>query len=308
MKIKYWLHIICIVTAVGVIAGPATVESSAQIEPQLERLEVDLWSELDRAEMLVIYRGTLQTDAQVPATLSFSLPPEVDAPNAVAYADEDGNLFDATYSTQSTDDGLIVTFETPSRVFQLEYYDALTYDGDLRSYSYAWPGDYAVDQFNVAFLPPSGATQIQTEPTLDATQQSSGGTLYLGMLGKLAQDQSTQIAVSYRGSETAQVVAPSLPTQEDSSSFPLIVVAVLLLLLLMGLVIAGVVWYTRRSKHSPISVVSQTQRPRRGKRRAQSTANRRSPSTAGHCTQCGRALGADDRFCGHCGAPVKGKS
>jgi hypothetical protein len=306
MIIKYWLQIVCIVATVGFIAGPAAAESSAQIDPQLERLEVDLWPEWDRPEMLVIYRGTLQTDVPVPATLSFRLPSEVDAPNAVAYGDEDGNLFDATYSTQSTDSGLIVTFETPSQVIQLEYYDALTYDGDLRSYSYVWPGDYAVDQFNIAFLPPSGATQVQTEPALDASQQSSGGIVYLGTQGSLAQDQSTQITISYRGSEAAQVVAPSSPIQEDSSSFPMIVVAVLVVL--VGLVIAGVVWYTRRAKHSSISVGSQTQRPKRGKRRAQSTANKRSPATAGHCTQCGRALGADDRFCGQCGAPVKGKS
>jgi hypothetical protein len=306
MKIKYWIQIICIMAAVGFIAGPATVKSSAQIDPQLERLEVDLWSEWDRPEMLVIYRGTLQADVPVPATLSFRLPPQVNEPHAVAYADEDGSLFDATYSTQSTDAGLIVTLETSSRVFQLEYYDALTYDGDLRSYSYVWPGDYAVDQFDVAFLPPSGATQVQTEPTLDASQQSSGGTVFLGTLGRLAQDQSAQVTISYRGSDATQVVAPPEATQEDSSSFPLIVAAGLVLLL--GLVIAGVVWYTRRPKHSSISVGSQTQRPKRGKRRAQSTANKRSPSTAGHCTQCGSALGVDDRFCGQCGAPVKGKS
>jgi hypothetical protein len=306
MKIKYWVQIIYVVAAVGLLVGPATTESRAQIDPQLERLDVDLWPELDRPEMLVIYRGTLRTDVPVPVTLSFTLPPQVDAPHAVAHGDEDGNLFDATYSTQSTDAGLIVTLETPSRVFQLEYYDALTFDGDLRSYSYVWPGDYAVDQLNVAFLPPSGASQIQTEPTLDAAQQNSGATVFLGTLGKLAQDQSTQVVVSYRGPDTTQVVVPSAPTQEDSSPFPLIAAAALVLLL--GLVIAGVVWYTRRPKHSPINATSQTRRPKSGRKRAQSTTNKRSPSTAGHCTQCGRILGSDDRFCGQCGTPVKGKT
>ena len=306
MIAKHWFQIIVVVAALGLLVGPATLESLAQLDPELERLEVDLWSEWDRPEMLIIYRGTLQPGTPLPTSLSFQLPPGIDAPHAVAHSDEAGALFDATYSTQRTDAGLIVTLETPWPSLQLEYYDTLTYDGDLRSYSYVWPGDYAVDQFNVAFLPPSGASQVQTQPPLDAAQQSSGGIVYLGTIGRLGQGQSTQVDVSYRSSGAAQVVVPAAADQDDSSPLPLI--AVTAVVVLLGLVIAGVVWYTRRPQPTSASAESQTRRPKSGKKRARSTASKRSPAAARHCTQCGRALGKDDRFCGQCGAPIKGKT
>ena len=304
MKTKHWSQIICAVISVTFLAIFAATVSTAQMVPQLERLEVDLWPELDRPAMLVIYRGTLQADVPLPATVSLQLPPQVDVPHAVAYSDVDGNLFDATYSTQSTDAGIQVNLETPSRTFQLEFYDELTYDGDLRSYTFIWPGDYAVEQFNVAMLPPPGATQIQTQPALNPAQQGTGGTIYVGTLGSFAQDQSTQVDVSYRRTDATGPITSSMPSDEGSNNVPLIVAIALVLL---GLVIVGVVWYTRRSKRSPIQTESQA-RPKRSKKRAKTTVNKHTPPTAGHCTQCGNALGSDDRFCGRCGAPVKGKT
>jgi len=307
MKIKHWNQFICTIVCATFLAATAATVSTAQTNSQLDRLEVDLWPELDRPEMLVIYRGTLKADVPLPATLTLQLPSQIDVPHAVAYSDEDGNLFDATYTTESTDAGLQVTLETPSRNFQLEYYDELTYDGDLRSYTFVWLSDYAVDQLDVAFLPPPGATQIQTQPALDPAQQSSGETVYLGMLGNVAQGQSTQVALSYLRSASARTVAPSIPSDEDDINInvPLMAAGALVLL---GLVIVGVVWYTRRSKRQPTKAESQAQRPKRSKKRSKTAGNKQAPPTVGHCTQCGRSVGVDDRFCGQCGAPVKGKT
>ena len=45
--------------------------ASAQEEINLDTLQVDLWPEYDKPEMLVIYRIQLSEDVQLPTTLSF---------------------------------------------------------------------------------------------------------------------------------------------------------------------------------------------------------------------------------------------
>ena len=126
-------------------------------------VEVDLWPEYDQPNMLVIYRGTLPADTPLPATLTLRVPARVGAPFAVAYDDGSGGLMEAGYSTSIDGDWLAVTLETPTPNFQLEYYDDLERAGERRSYTFDWPGDYAVEQLSVLLLPPQGASEIQTE-------------------------------------------------------------------------------------------------------------------------------------------------
>ena len=69
----------------------------AQEEPTLESLEIALWPEFDRPEVLVIYRGQLDADVALPALVEITLPARVGQPTAVAYVDEAGNASPAVY-------------------------------------------------------------------------------------------------------------------------------------------------------------------------------------------------------------------
>ncbi len=168
--------------------------SIAQNTIRLEQLQVDLWPEYDQPDMLVIYRGVLSPDTPLPATLTLRLPERVGQPNAVAYADGTGNLLNTTYSTQVEGDWLTITLETPSANFHLEFYDELNRAGQRRSYTFAWPGDYAVGQLDLMLLPPSGATEVQTTPELSQLETSDGS--YRGTFGSLNMEQEARVVVS----------------------------------------------------------------------------------------------------------------
>lgn len=74
---------------------------SAQNEITLASLEIDLWPEYDRPDMLVIYRLTLDNSVKLPAQLTLRIPAAVGAPYNVAYEDAaDGMLYNLNYSTR----------------------------------------------------------------------------------------------------------------------------------------------------------------------------------------------------------------
>jgi hypothetical protein len=300
-----------LILLLGVAIFSATTGSSAaQNIIRLEQLQVDLWPEYDQPEMLVIYRGLLAPDTPLPATLTLRLPERVGQPNAVAYADETGALLNAPYSTQVEGDWLEVTLEEiPTTNFHLEFYDDLNHAGQQRSYTFAWPGDYAVGQFNLLLLPPPGAAGLQTTPELSQLEASDGS--YRGTFGSLSVGQEARLMVSYDGSAVSSPPpAPSgeLSSNEDDGGLSPLVVGVVIGVLL-ALVAVGV-WYSRRPQPQSAPAPSLTkQRSKRSRsQRRQLPQSQRAPaqaSPAGHCTQCGHALMSNDRFCGGCGAPVE---
>jgi hypothetical protein len=233
--------LILLLTAIPFVS--TTGSSSAQAILRLEQLQVDLWPEYDQPAMLVIYRGRLADDVELPATLTLHLPARVERPNAVAYDDGSGTLLNATYSTRAEGDWVAVTLETPTPNFQLEFYDSLARKDELRSYTFVWPGDYAVGQFSFFFLPPPGAEDVQTDPDLTLVQQlGTDARSLVGVLDSgLAVGQEVQLTISYDGS------AVSSPAGEgDGQVSPLIIGAIVAALLL--LIASGVLWYVRRPK------------------------------------------------------------
>ena len=313
MGVKHLRILILLVVATALIAIAASGPSAAQITPQIERLHVDLWPEFDRPDMLIIFRGTLANDVPLPATLAWRLPARVGEPHAVAYDDGSGSLLEADYSTQRTDDWLVVTLETHDSDFQLEFYDSLTQIGERRSYTFVWPGDYAVGQLDLFLLPPPGANDIQTEPLLSLVEQGQGLSGYAGTLQNLPLGQTSQVTLSYDGAAVAvgeAVVSPSReavvsPGREDNDNTPLIVGATFVAVVLA---IGGSVWYTRRARPQPAAVSPDPQRPARRKGRAARKRPAQAKSSAvGYCTQCGHSLRTDDRFCGQCGTLAKGE-
>lgn len=297
---KILLLLLLILGTVAIAAWP----SVAQTEPRIGGLRVDLWPEYDRPEMLIVYRGVLPSDLAVPATLSLRIPARVAQPHAVAYQDEAGDLFEAEYSTTATAEWLIVTLETPVSNFQLEFYDALTYEGAQHSYTFNWPGDYAVDQLDLFLLPPSGATDIQTEPALTFIESDSGSPGYVGALGSLAAGQESEVMVSYNAAAVTanEPISLSTDTDEDTNYTPAIV---LIVMGTLALVIGATLWYTRRPITQPSEVPPTPKRRAKGQTRAsRKRPKRREPSPTNRCAKCGRPLRAEDRFCGGCGTPV----
>ena len=314
MRATRWGVLVLHIIATILIVTTATVVS--QTTPRLEWLEVDLWPEYDRPEMLIIYRSTLPAETPLPATLTLRLPARVGEPHAVAYDDGTGALIEANYSTTTSGEWRLVTLETPTSNFQLEFYDDLGRTDDRRDYTFVWPGDYAVDQLSFQLLPPPEATEIQSEPVLSPVQQDTGSLVYVRAPGSFAVGQEARLEVSYRGTSTQLSGNALQPTRDGKNRMPLVAGSIAAVLLL---VIGGGIWYTRRLAPAPAKASPPQRRPKRPRsqrRRAQRRArpaklvtdqgkpSAQRPSSAGYCTHCGNPLRAEDRFCGGCGTPV----
>ena len=81
----------------------------AQGSLALARLEVGLWPEYDRADVLVIYRGTIAPGAQLPAVVKLRIPALAGAPNAVA-EDRGEGLVSLAFDREVEGDWAEITF------------------------------------------------------------------------------------------------------------------------------------------------------------------------------------------------------
>jgi len=270
--------------------------------PRLSSLSIEIWPEYDRPAALVILRGAVAEGVPLPAMITLRLPAASGGPAAVAHsAAADGNLLNLKYERANVGEFITLKFETPQRFFHVEFYEPIATNTPARSFSYAWPGDLAVDRVTVVVQEPATASALSVEPKLDGVSTGQDGLRYrAGELGALAAGKPLTIAVRYTKSDlrpTAEIIKPatmaSAPAAAAPSSAPgpaatpaaarsglpdwVPVLAGFLLLSVLGVLF--IVWLWRRD--SP------------------KLANPRP-----YCTKCGAEQSPGDRFCGKCGAKL----
>ena len=289
MNIKNYLFASISLLLVLTLAGFVDT-ASAQEDISLETLTIQVWPEYDQPSALVFYIGEVAAGTTLPATLRFQLPPGA-ALNAAAYVDEQtGNLLTAV----SAVDGNVVTMTSPSGSFHIEFYDpGLKVNGEQRTYSLMWQGDYPVAQLTLEVEQPVGARDMAVEPAGGSwTTSASGLQAYVANQGALQAGQQATVSLSYAktGSElTVDSLSPTLPGNvgQPASTPPGNtgqVIGLILLSVILLLVIGGTAFYFLRRRRETTQAS-----PAAGKR---------------FCTQCGQAISARDRFCRHCGAKV----
>ena len=298
----WWLLLV----AVLALAGPRVAgwEASAQDQPRLSRLDVAIWPEfdeppnwtdVDRPPALVIIRAELSSDTlpeEGPARLSLRIPAAAGRPYAVATSTDPGaGLVNQEYETAVEGDSLRITLRTEEPVVHVEFYLPLARDGFRRDITYVWPGDLAADSVTLRVQVPVGAENLQTEPEMGPAETGDLGLLYRETdLGALEAGQALSFRVAYDKQDPRFTIdtipdTDSLPEPaaggDDGVPLPWPVLAAMAAVLLMG--IAVVIWY--RSYQGRPAPIGRT--------------------AARHCTQCGRALSVEDRFCSRCGTPVR---
>jgi hypothetical protein len=277
--------------------------AQAQGTVALDSLKVLLWSEYDQPSMLVIYDFTLTEDTQVPATMDIRFPKDANI-TAVAYQSADSLLL-ANYQTQPEEDAnwqVIRLFLTERTSYHIEYYQPLKRDGDQRSFTYQWTGDYPVNDFDVEVQVPGDSKGVKTDPAIPLTQNRpflSGGAVMNG----LGQGKSYQLQLEYsRSNETAVVtpvssqVEPIVPVDENTDgrstlgNLPLILGGFGVVLILVALV------YFLRGQ----STIG-TSKPRK-----RSRSDSQEPGMPSYCPECGTRSHEGDRFCRTCGGKLRG--
>lgn len=279
--------------------------AQAQTPVALDALNVLLWSEYDQPSMLVIYNFTLTDDTQVPTTMDIRFPRDANI-TAVAF-NNGGELILANYQNKPEQDSnwqVITLFVTERTDYHIEYYQPFGRDGDERSFTYQWTGDYSVNDFNIEVQVPDDSRDIKTNPAIPLTQNQpfmSGGARMSG----LAEGQDYQIQLEYSRSSEATVVTPSSPqvvpiepVDENTAgrstldNLPLFLGGFGVILILVALT------YFLRGQ----TIISNTtSRPRR-----RSRGGPQEPGMPNYCPECGTRSHAGDRFCRTCGGKLRG--
>ncbi len=293
----------------GLLLHPRTAIAQGQIE--LERLQVDIWPEYDRPDVLVIYHITLAAEANLPARLAIKIPRLSGAPFNVAMQDVDGLLYNLEYAISPVDDDWVqISFMTPSPDIQIEYYDpGLKKSGAQRSFEYRWPAEYTVRSMTIQLQRPNGAENMQTIPEMGSGRLGQDGlTYFTAVVGRVEAAVPVVIRFTYEKaddtlSSKAQPVEPVEAISAKAPGRTTFQEALPIILGIFGalLLAAGFFWYW------------QSNRDQSGASRKRHTHPAASPGrnhaggarTTGYCHQCGKAAQPGDVFCRACGARLR---
>jgi hypothetical protein len=311
MKRFLWTLLVCLMF----LAWPA----QAQDTPTLSSLEISLWPEFDRPEMLVIYRGTFAPDTPLPVSVEIRIPASVGQPSAVAYVGEGDERLNQQYTTRQEGDSLVIAFQLATLGFQVEYYDTLPIDSEgRREYSFSYTADYPVESLTLGFQEPPTAQAYTLEPSADSVAAAADGLTYYSVeAGPLAQGETKSWVLTYEKADTALTInsltqqqptaaaVPPAATGNDNSTVLIFLVA------FVAVVAVGATafWLGRRTQPLEEAPLPSRRQKRRGGGRGSQPAQQR-PSPSGRretlfCHQCGAELRADSDFCHKCGAAVR---
>jgi hypothetical protein len=310
------LFLISMLTGVTMAQSPAPLSS----------LNIALWPEYDRPDVLVIYRGQVAEGVPLPAQLIFTLPANVPGLNAVAYVDEaQGRLLNLpAHELVEGADGKVLSFTTPSRQFQFEYYsdEILSRDGDAREVSFSFTPTAEIAALFFELQQPTGASDFNSEPTASDVEGRQDGLTYAFYdLGAVSPGAPRSLQASYtRDTDQLSVeslVSVNIPTEAEQATVEVgggglqdylgpILIAVGVLLLTGSLVY----WFwSQRS----VVVPEPTPRPSGARTRRPSTKKKPSPTKttpppaedeklAAYCHRCGTKFRDDALFCHACGS------
>lgn len=274
----------------------------AQGAVAVDSLKVMLWSEYDQPSMLVIYNFTLTDDTTVPTTMDLRLPREANI-TAVAYQ-SGSDLLLANYQTKESEEPnwqVITLFITERTTYHIEYYQPLQRDGEQRSFTYQWPGDYSVSGFDIEVQVPGDSSEVRTDPAIPLMQNQpflSGGAMKSGF----GQGETYQLQLEYsRPNDTPVTTPPSTqvepidPVDENTDgrstldNLPLFLGGFGVALILAAL------FYFFRGQGT-----MRMPKPRKRSHAVQES------SVAKYCPECGARAQEGDRFCRACGSKLRG--
>jgi hypothetical protein len=300
---RKWLLFVLLL---GVLIFPSS--ANAQGGTKLKSIHIELWSEYDQPSMLVIHEFTVAESTPLPVQVKLRFPKGSNL-TAIAYLDEQGELISTTEYTgpEARDEWQIVTLNVNSyQPYRIEYYQPLTRNGNQRSFSFRWIGDYAVDEYAVAVQLPADSANVMAEPAFTNTLTSDDGLYFIGTvaLRNLKMGQANEFKIQYeRQSDTvskpsnssniqpAEPVGPNTEGRVSIDNLPWIIGG-------FGLALIGLaLFFYFRSTQAP-------ERKTRRRRRAAAGEDDGAEEQA-YCHECGTRAHAGDRFCRTCGSKIR---
>ena len=295
-----------------VLAIPFSV--LGQLNPVVSSLEVDLWPEYDRPDMLVIYKVHLSSTTALPVDLRLRIPADAGEPNAVAMRQLDGALLNAVYSREVDGQWAWINVTATSPDIQLEYYDPnLNRQNVDRHYLYNWIGDYKIESFHVKIQRPLGSSSLRVTPDLGKMMSGDDGFMYYVLdVGAVDIGQDFSVEMDYiKDTDALSIeglqVRPSAPITEDTQGKMQIFTFLPWVLGGLGILLVGggLVWYWRSEREVMGSVPRLRRRPEHGDDQTIRGSDVKMGESVVYCHQCGKRAEPGDRFCRSCGVKLK---
>jgi len=302
------------------------VPTRAQTSVSFAQLQIAFWPEYDQQAMLVIYRGTLSPETPLPTPVQIDIPARFGPPNAVAFGDPQGQLFDLVHTVSVSGDTMTIAFDAPAAYFQFEYYDtSLDLTSATRRYSFGTTAPMPIETLILQVQEPAGASDLSMTPVVEDPQVGADGLAYFeASLTGLAAGEPIALDLTYNKSTDelsvdalSPVVTPQLPTpssQPQVDNGTLSAIAAVAGALLLG---GGVFWYLRM-RNPPAEVQpdpgprprtqsrGQPPRPKEVRPHGPEAEAAASDSAAiPYCHECGAQGQSDDRFCRNCGTELR---
>lgn len=230
------------------LAASTLLATAAAAQIRLDRLEVVLWPEYDRPEVLVILNVTLSADTALPSIVPLPMPTAAGSPHAVAKQGPNGNLLVAQYSVEVDGDWSTVKVLTEAPTIRLEYYAPLAITDSQRRHRFYWPEGLPIAELSYEVLHPMGASSLSLSPPADGVVEADGLTFYSADLGPRSGTEPFSITLAYTKQSSAlsspaiQAAPPSSVTQPvaaeaetSSRSLDWVPLALIALAVLVGL-------------------------------------------------------------------------
>jgi len=283
---------------------------------KIARMEIDLWPDYDRPQMLVIYRVQLSNDTQLPARISLRIPSQAITPYKVAIRDLDGLLYNVEYVLEPQGSWKQVVLTTSSNELYIEYYDPrLVKNDDDRSFAFSWICDYPIDKLIIKAQEPRNSKDFAFTPELGLGELNIYDNLiyHTGDFGALGSGItfSSQLSYTRTGSELSASNLPVIaatPISQNSGFSQTISKVITQVLDNRSLVIAdtfilcgillmiGVTLFAR-SGSDPLTNYL---RHKKGK----TNPPEEYASHIQYCTHCGKRTYPGDRYCRGCGSTI----
>jgi hypothetical protein len=260
--------------------------------------------------MLVVYRVHLDPATPFPVVAELPIPASVGEPLAVAMTDASGSLVNAPYTRRVNGEWGLISITAQSAQLQVEYYSPLVFEGQLRRFTYAWPGVSGVESMSYEVQAPIGAEEMTITPAPQSQIVGQDGlTYFTAGLGTDAGPSGTEIDITYvRTSTDLTADLLSLPPgspEATQGGTPDIRQFIPWVLLAFGvlLVATGGVWYLRVTHGEPAAG--------RRRRRMARPISRADPASVEmdaspvYCHNCGTRAAPSDRFCRSCGVRLR---
>ena len=296
---RKWLVLVLLL---GILVFP--IPAGAQGGIKLNAVNIELWSEYDQPSMLVIHEFVVDESTTLPAKVTVRFPKDG---NLTAVAYYDGQLITMDYDKLETEGNWqTVTLNVESYApHRIEYYQPLTRDGNKRSFTYQWFGDYPVGEFSVTSRIPSDSTSITAEPPFPSTSPSQDGKeiigtvsqsdLKMGQAGvfKIAYERETDSVTQPSNSaniQPSEPIGPSTKGRVSTDNLPWIIGGI-------GLALIGLAlfFYWRSTQDTE----------QKSRRRRRSGSSLETGGEQAYCHECGARAHTGDRFCRTCGSKLR---